>query len=61
MLIKQEKIFNSRDDLDAHIRSRYGDDSNKNKDITLEMSTEEMSKLSLSEKNTVYGVKIKKS
>lgn len=58
MLIKQEKTFESRDDLDAYIRSTHGDNADKNKEITLEMPAEEMQKMLLSEKTTIFGVKI---
>ena len=60
MQIKLEKTFETRDDLDAHIRSVYGDNADINKEITLEMSEDEMQKMLLSEKTTIFGIKIKK-
>jgi hypothetical protein len=52
--------FDNRADLDAYIKKTFGDDAEVNKSITIELPQEELSKLLLSEKVTVFGVKIKK-
>lgn len=60
MIIKAEKTFGSREELDAYIRTTFGDNPEANKDIILEMPQEELTKLSLSDKVNVFGVKVKK-
>ncbi len=60
MKITINKQFNSREELDNFIRNTYGEDSIKNKDLTLEMENEDLKKFSLSEKTNIFGVKVKK-
>mgnify|MGYP001567578237 FL=1 len=60
MKINIDKTFNGREELDAYVRNNFGEDSKANKDITLEMSQDEMAKHSLSESSVIYGAKIKK-
>jgi len=60
MLIKQERVFKDREELDAYVRSTYGDNAEKNKELTLELTQDEMTKFLLSEKTTVFGAKISK-
>lgn len=61
MKIINNKQFESRNELDIFIRNTYGTDSIRNKELTMEIDEEELQKLFLSEKVTVYGVKIKKN
>lgn len=59
MKITHEQVFDSRVQLDAFIRNTFGDDSIRNKNIEIELSESEAAGLSLSNKVSVYGVKIK--
>ncbi len=58
MDIRINKTFASRDELDSYVKSRFGDDPNKNIDVVMELSTDEMKKLSLDESTTVHGVRV---
>lgn len=60
MKIQISKTFKEREDLDSFVRNNFGEDSNKNKEIVLELSEKELTDLSLSEETSVYGVKIRK-
>ena len=46
----------TRDELDSHIRTRFGED---NKTVEIELSEEEAKKMFLSEKSKVFGARIK--
>lgn len=58
MNINITKNFSTRDELDSYVKSRFGDDASKNLDVTLELTPEEMDKLSLDESTTVHGAKV---
>lgn len=60
MKINIIKKFITRDELDEFVRVNFGRDEKKNRDIVLEMSSEEMKSLSLSEGVNVYGAKVRK-
>lgn len=53
--------FKDRHDLNNWVRGHCGVRAEVNKEHTLELSEEEMAKMSLSESDTVFGVKIKKN
>lgn len=55
-----EKEFKNRTELDDYIRTRFGTDQQKNKEHTLELTADEMTALSLSETDTVFGIVISK-
>lgn len=55
------KEFKDRVDLDNWVRGHCGVKAENNTEHGLELSTEEMEKLSLSEKDTVFGVRIQKA
>lgn len=61
MKIQLTKNFETRSELDDYVRVTFGEDLEKNKGVILELSTEEMEKLSLSESTTVHGTKIRSS
>lgn len=60
MRIVVEQDFKNRDELDTFVRSRFGDNSEVNKNIVLEIEEENMTALSLSESTTVHGVRVQK-
>lgn len=61
MKISIQKMFENREELDSFIRTTFGEDISKNKDIVIETDKKTLQKLSLSEATTVYGVKIKEA
>lgn len=58
MKITLNKDFLGRDELDSYIRSQFGEDQLVNKNVSMEISTAEASKLALDENTTVHGVKV---
>ena len=61
MKIIIDKEFVTREDLDQYVRTTFGDNPENNKEISLEMNQESLTKLQLSDKTTIYGVKVKKA
>lgn len=59
MKIVVEKELASRAELDAYIRTTFGDDMNANKSIALEIPEEQLTILALSADTTVFGVKVR--
>lgn len=59
MKITHDIQFEKRSDLDSFVRNNFGDDHAKNRDVVIEISSDEGAALSLSEKTSVYGAKIK--
>lgn len=59
MKIILNQTFNNRQELDAFVRSRIGEDIKGNQPHELEISPEEGEKLSLGNSSKVYGVKVK--
>lgn len=56
-----QREFKDRHDLDNWVRGHCGVKAEKNIEHTLELSQEEMTKMSLAESDTVFGVKVKKN
>lgn len=61
-MIYRARNYKNRKELDAAILSVFGDEPNRNRERidTIEGTEEELKRLALSEKVTVYGIKIKK-
>ena len=59
MKITHDKQFKDRAELEAFVRTRFGDDVKENKDSEIELTQEEADKFLLSDKTTVFGVKCK--
>lgn len=55
------KEFKDRHELENWVRGHCGTRADKNTEHTLELSPEEMTKLSLGESDTVFGVRIQKA
>lgn len=55
-----DKEFETREELDQYIRITLGDNPALNKDVSLEMNQETLTRLSLSDKALIHGVKVKK-
>lgn len=51
--------FRNRSELDAFIGAHWGKSAENNRNIVIEGSREEFENLALSEKDTVYGVRIR--
>ena len=60
MKILVDKEFDTRQDLDQYIRTTFGDNAETNKEVSLEMDQDTLQKLQLSDKSTIYGVKVRK-
>lgn len=60
MKITIEREFESRKDLDSFVKSRFGENAEANKNITIELDQDSMQRLSLSEKTTINGIKVVK-
>ena len=59
--IKINKSFANREALDSYIKTSFGENAEKNREIIFEAPEEELMRLSLSENVTVHGVRIKSS
>lgn len=59
MKITIDTDFKTREELDSFIRSRVGEDLEKNIEHELEVNTEEARNLGLSNTVKVYGVRVK--
>lgn len=62
-----DKNFTTRQELDAYVRSTFGEDINENSSITIEFSKAEQNDLmlatlmaSVDDTTKIFGVKIKK-
>jgi len=53
------KEFKERAELDNYIRTTYGENPDNNKDISIEETEEELTKLMLDENKTVWGIKVR--
>lgn len=58
MKISVNKTFANRGELDAYVRSTFGEDAQANAGVAIEIAPEEMTALALDESTTVYGVKV---
>ena len=56
-----QREFKDRHDLDNWVRGHCGVKADVNKEHTLELSPEEMTKMAVTESDTIFGVKIKKN
>lgn len=61
MKIVIDKEFETRADLDQYVRVTFGDNTEANKDVSMEMDIATMQKLQLSESTKVHGVKVKQA
>jgi uncharacterized protein YuzE len=58
MKIIIEKQFDTRADLDHYITTTFGENAERNKEVSLEIDADTQTKLQLDEETTVRGVKI---
>lgn len=56
-----DKKIDTREELDAYVRSSFGENQEKNKGLTIEAHPDVLKNLALSEDATVYGVRIVKN
>jgi cupin superfamily acireductone dioxygenase involved in methionine salvage len=59
--ITLSKDVDTREELDNFVRTNFGEDHEKNREVTLEANSETLQKLNLSEDTTVFGVRITKN
>ena len=60
MKISLDRQFETREELDTYVAGTFGENPDKNKALTIEAPQEELTKLMLDDKKTVFGVKVKK-
>lgn len=58
MKILIDKEFNTREELDSFVRSRFGENQEDNIKHELEITGAEAQKLALDDNTTVYGVRV---
>lgn len=59
MIITLEEEFDTRFQLDAYIRSRFGDGPKRNKGDLIEVSAAEGSKLGIDNSTKIFGIRCK--
>lgn len=58
MKITIDKDFNTREELDAFVRSRLGENQDENIKHEVELNVEEAQKLQVDENTKVFGVRV---
>lgn len=59
MKITVNKEFASRKELENYVRVTFGENEEKNKEISLDVSAEEAEKMLVDDSTLIHGVKIK--
>ena len=60
MRILIEKTFEDRETLENYIRTSFGEDPEKNREITIELPQATMDSFLLDETTTIYGVRVRR-